>query len=150
MKVCITCSPGGHLTEALQLLPILKKHKVFFYTIDVSHVKNSLKGYRKYLVSNPTRNPLKFFSVLLSSMAALIKEQPKAIISFGAGVTVPISLLGKILFGSKLIYVECSAQVHEPSLTGRILYNFADLFFVQWKYLKEKYGSKAIYGGLII
>ena len=150
MNVCIACSPGGHLTEALQLLPILKKHKAFFYTIDVAHVKDSLKGRTKYLVDNPTRNPLKFVSVLIKSLVALIKEQPKVIISFGAGVTVPISLLGKILFGSKLIYIECSAQVREPSLTGKILYNFADLFFVQWKYLKAKYGEKAIYGGLII
>ena len=150
MKIGITCSPGGHLTEAMQMLPILKAHQIFFYTIDVEHTKKSLKNYKQYLIQNPVRNPLKYIFVIFSSFLTLIKEKPNVIISFGAGPTIPISLLGKLLFGSKLIYVECSAQVYEPSLSGRIIYPFADLFFVQWKSLKGKYGDRAIYGGLLI
>jgi len=150
MKIGIACSPGGHLTEALQMLPILDKHKIFFYTIDVEHTRKSLRKHRRYLIQNPIRNPLKYLSIIFSSLSVLIKENPKVIISFGAGPTVPIALLGKLLFGSKLIYIECSAQVYEPSLSGKILYPFTDLFFVQWRYLKEKYGDKAIYGGLLI
>ena len=150
MKVCISCSPGGHLTEALQILPSLKKHKVFFYTIDVEHTRKSLSKYKKYLIPNPVRNPLKYLFVILHSLTVLLKERPNAVISFGAGPSLPISLLGKLLFGSRLIYVECSAQVYEPSLTAKMIYPFADLFFVQWKYLKEKLGDKAIYGGLLI
>ena len=150
MKICVTCSPGGHLTEAIQILPILKKHQVVFYTIYTEHTKQILKKYKKYFINNPVRNPLKYLSVIASSVTTLIKERPKVIISFGAGPTVPISLLGKFLFGSKLIYVECSAQVYEPSISGKIIYPFADMFLVQWKYLKEKYGEKAIYGGLLI
>ncbi len=150
MKIGIACSPGGHLTEALQMLPILKKHRIFFYTIDMEHTRKSLKSYKRYLIKNPVRNPLKYISVIFSSISALIKEKPKVIISFGAGPTIPISLLGKLLFGCKLIYIECSAQVYEPSATGKIIYPFADLFFVQWKYLAGKFGDKAIYGGLLI
>lgn len=150
MKICVTCSPGGHLTEALQILPALKKHKVFFYTIYTEHTKQILKSYKKYFISNPIRNPIKYLSVIASSFSTLIKERPRVIISFGAGPTLPISLLSKLLFGCKLIYVECSAQVYEPSLTGKIIYPFSDLFFVQWNYLKEKFGNKAIFGGLLI
>ena len=150
MKIGITCSPGGHLTEAMQILPILKKHKIFFYTIDIENTRKSLKKYKKYLIQNPVRNPIKYISVFFSSLVALINEKPKIIISFGAGPTVPISLLGKLLFGCKLIYIECSAQVYEPSISGKIIYPFADLFFIQWPYLKEKYGDKAVYGGLLI
>lgn len=150
MKIGIACSPGGHLTEALQILPILNKHQIFFYTIDVEHTRKSLRKYKRYLIRNPIRSPLKYLSVIISSLSVLFKEKPKVLISFGAGPTVPIVLMGKFLFGSKLIFVECAAQVYKPSLSGKIIYPFADLFFVQWRYLKEKYGDKAIYGGLLI
>jgi len=150
MKVCIACSPGGHFAESLQVLPIVKKHEVFYYTIDVPYIRQTLAKSKNYLVSNPTRNPLKYFFIILSSLFVLLKEKPDVIITFGAGVTVPIALLGKLLFGSKLIYVECSAQVYKPAMSGKLIYPFADLFFVQWKYLKDQYGKKAIYGGLLI
>jgi len=150
MKICIACSSGGHLTEAMELLPIIKKHDVFFFTLEVEHIKKSLKKYRLYLSDDPKRNPVKFFRLFLNSMLVLIKEKPDLVISTGAGVTLPLSILSKILFGSKIIYIECSAQVFRPSLTGRIIYWFSDLFFVQWKSLLKFFGKKAIYGGLII
>jgi len=152
MKICIACSPGGHLIESLQLLPILRKHEVFFYTVDEYHVRKTLKKYRKYFGPRLLRNPLQIFDYIkniFKSISVLLKEKPYVIISFGAGETIPISVFGK-LFGRKLIYIECSAQVYTPSISGKILYPFADLFFVQWRYLLKKYGDDAIYGGLLI
>ena len=149
-KICIACSAGGHFAEAMQLLPILKDYNVFFFTFYVSHIRNSLKGYNVYYTLNPKRSPLIYMRIFLKSLFVLLKEKPKVIISTGAGSTVPISLLGKFLFRTKLIYVDCSAQVRTSSLTGRIIYSIADLFFVQWKLLRERYGEKAIYGGLLI
>jgi UDP-N-acetylglucosamine:LPS N-acetylglucosamine transferase len=49
-----------------------------------------------------------------------------------------------------LVFIETNSRIVKPSLTGRILYPFADLFFVQWKPLLKKYGKKAKYGGLLI
>ncbi len=148
--ICIACSAGGHFAEAIQLLPLLKDYNIFFFTFYVSHISKSLKGYRVYYTWNPRRNPLIYMRIFLKSLFVLLKERPKVIISTGAGSTVPISLLGKLLFRTKLIYVDCSAQVRTPSLTGRITYNISDLFFVQWKSLRDRYGEKAIYGGLLI
>lgn len=150
MKICIACSPGGHLTEAFQLIPSISKHNLIIFTIDAGYVKRYLSKHKTYLVENPGRNLLKFIEVIFQSLKTLIKERPKVIISFGAGVTLPLCLFGKLFFNSKLIYIECSAQVHKPSITGRIVYYFADLFFVQWQYLLEKYGRRAVYGGLLI
>ncbi len=76
-------------------------------------------------------------------------EKPNVIISTGSNITIPIFILGKLL-GCKTIYIECSAQVRTPSLSGKICYLFADLFIVQWKYLLNRYGNKAVYGGLLI
>jgi UDP-N-acetylglucosamine:LPS N-acetylglucosamine transferase len=150
MKICITCSAGGHLVEALQILPILKKQDIFFFTFIAPHLEKTLKKFRVYYVENPVRNPVLLIKLFLKSLFILFKEKPDVIISTGANVTVFVSILGKAFFKSKLIYVECAAQVFKPSLTGRILYYFSDLFFVQWKSLLKCYGKKAIYGGLLI
>ncbi len=150
MKICVSSSAGGHLAEALQIVSELKNHEIFFFTFYVNHIKRSLKKYLVYFTFNPRRNPLVYFRIILKSFLVLLKERPKIIISTGAGVTIPISILGKLLFRSKLIYTECSAQVFKPAITGKILYPFADLFFVQWKYLLKYYGKKAQYGGLLI
>ncbi|MEM4214993.1 MAG: PssD/Cps14F family polysaccharide biosynthesis glycosyltransferase [Candidatus Pacearchaeota archaeon] len=145
MKICITCSPGGHLIEAIQLLPILKGHEVFFYTYSEKHIKKKLCNKKTYII----KKPLNILRNFWNSLKIFIKEKPDIVISTGANVTVPISIIAKF-FGKKLIFIECSAQVFTPSLTGRILYPFADLFIVQWKPLLKKYGKKAIYGGLLI
>jgi len=150
MKICIACSAGGHLIESMRLLPILEKYDVFYFTFFVQHLKKTLKKYRTHFTVNPKRNPIKFMRVIFDSLKVLIKEKPKVIISTGAGVTIPICILGKLLLRSKIIYIECSAQVYKPSLTGRVIYFIADLFFVQWKYLLRVYGTRAIYGGLLI
>ena len=148
MKICLTCSGGGHLTEILQLLPIVKNYDFFFFTFDTGHARMTLKKVRSYFTIDPLRKPFKMLKVIYDSLLIFLKEKPDVIISTGANVTVPMCLIGK-LCGSKLIYIECSAQVFRPSLSGRILYRFSDLFFVQWKYLK-KYYKNAIYGGNLL
>jgi hypothetical protein len=50
------------------------------------------------------------------------------------------------LFGAKLISIESMARIERPTLTARMLYPFANLFFVQWPGLL-KYFPKAEYMG---
>jgi beta-1,4-N-acetylglucosaminyltransferase len=80
----------------------------------------------------------------------LLKERPAILFSTGSEIAIPSFYLGKLLFRTKLIYLECSAQVYQASLTGRLVYPITDLFLVQWKPLLKRYGTKAKYvGGLI-
>jgi beta-1,4-N-acetylglucosaminyltransferase len=72
------------------------------------------------------------------------------IISTGAGVAVPTCFLGKFLFKSKFIFIESFCRIKEPSLSGKLIYPIADLFFVQWKNLLNFYGKKAIYRGSVV
>lgn len=148
MKICLAASGGGHLTEIMELLPILKKYQIFFFTFKADHIEKTLREYKGYYVENPVPK-IKMLKVIFPSVVCLLKEKPNVIISTGSNITIPIFILGKLL-GCKTIYIECSAQVRTPSLSGKICYLFADLFIVQWKYLLNRYGNKAIYGGLLI
>ena len=69
------------------------------------------------------------------------------IISTGVLATVPLCLVCK-LFGKKLIFIESYAKVKTPTLTGKLLYPFADRFYVQWQELLEFYPKARYVGGI--
>ena len=58
-----------------------------------------------------------------------------------------MALIAKIL-GSKIIYIETFANITTKTITGKLVYKFADLFIVQWKSMLELYPN-AKYGGWI-
>jgi UDP-N-acetylglucosamine:LPS N-acetylglucosamine transferase len=60
-------------------------------------------------------------------------------------VAVPACALARLL-GIKVIFVETGSRVTALSLTGRLMYRIANLFFVQWPDLVQRY-PKAIYAG---
>jgi UDP-N-acetylglucosamine:LPS N-acetylglucosamine transferase len=84
----------------------------------------------------------------LNSLIILVRSKPRAILSTGPAISVPVSIIGK-LFGKKIIFIETGSRVKNLSLTGRIMYRFADLFFIQWPQL-QKVAPKAIYAGRLI
>jgi beta-1,4-N-acetylglucosaminyltransferase len=49
---------------------------------------------------------------------------------------VPFVILGRIL-GINVVYIESMARITSPSLTGRLVYPFADTFIVQWPELQR-------------
>jgi UDP-N-acetylglucosamine:LPS N-acetylglucosamine transferase len=150
MKICIVSSAGGHLVQCLKLLPILKKHKVFVITFEKTPLRSLLKGIKTYLIENPKRNPIKYIMFTPRFLSILINENPDVVITTGAGVAVPICLFAKFFFDSKIIFIESFSRIYKPSSTGKILYDFADLFLVQWPKLRKEYGEKAIYVGSLL
>lgn len=144
LKICITCSAGGHLKQALTIARSINYEK-FLVTYAAPHLKKFDQQMKIYTIAHPKRNPIKLIYNAIQAMKVLIKEKPALIISTGADVTVCTSLLGKLL-GAKLIYIESGGNVYTPSLTGKILHPFADLFIVQWQPMLSNF-NKAVMGG---
>lgn len=145
MKICLSCSAGGHLTEMLQLLEAFEDHTTFFITFREENSKN-LKN--AYFIEDPKRNPFKAILNTLQTIHILLKERPDIIVTTGAGGSIAACFFGKLL-GTKIIYIEGFARVNTKSLTGRILYPIADLFLVQWEPLLRLYGKNAQYRGSV-
>ena len=145
-KIGLICSAGGHFTEMLQLREAFQGHRIFVITYREKATLNQENTY--YLET--WRSPTGFIVGLIKIFIIFLKEKPDILFSTGSEIAVPPFYLGKFLFRTKLIYLECSAQVYRPSLTGRCVYPITDLFLVQWEFLLKKYGPKAKYvGGLI-
>jgi UDP-N-acetylglucosamine:LPS N-acetylglucosamine transferase len=145
VKLCFVCSHGGHLAESKLIAEALKgRHDVFFVTDSDLPVGGPD---RVYYVKSFVRNPFKVFLTAWQILRILMKEKPDALVSTGAEVALPAFYMGKVFFRLPTVYVECSAQVVSPSLTGRLIYPVSSLFLVQWQTLLAHYGPKARYEG---
>jgi beta-1,4-N-acetylglucosaminyltransferase len=146
-KIGLVCSPGGHLVEVLQLMDAFEDYSFFFITYGE---KATIDLQNTYYIGNFARNPLSLITGILKILYIFLKEKPRVLFSTGSEIAIPSFYIGKFLFRTKLVYLECSAQVYHPSLTGKWVYPIADLFLVQWEYLLTQYGPKARHAGGLI
>ncbi len=145
VKIALVSSCGGHLTDVRALRPVYEGHEHFYVLNDRAILPKDMEG-KTIFIRHSERDWL-FFLNLWEAWRILRKERPNLILSTGAGPVVPFALVGKVL-GIPTVYIEISASVTEPSLSGRIMYRLADKFFYQWEGLR-RYFPKGIYGGLI-
>lgn len=153
-RVMFISSTGGHLSEMMQLSPMFDKYEYFIITEKTKsnmYLKEKYKNRVGYLVYGTKSRflvyPFKLLYNCFKSLFYYIKVRPKAIITTGAHTAGPMCCIGKIL-GSKIIYIETLANINTKTITGRIIYRFADLFIVQWESMLKLY-PKAKYGGWI-
>jgi beta-1,4-N-acetylglucosaminyltransferase len=143
MKICLTCSHGGHLTEILQLMDAFEGNDVFFITYKGLRSSNLKKA---YLIDNLGKNPIRFLKSLPIIYDIISREKPDLIVSTGAEIAIPTFYIAK-LFGIKLVFIETICRVTQPTISGKLLYPIVDLFLVQQKELLKYYGKKARYEG---
>ena len=145
-KIVGISSGGGHLTELFDAIPESIEGEINYITFKNGHTKRSLQNKRHYFVIDPHISKIKYFFNFVQAFFLFIYLRPKVIISTGAGIAISFMLIGRY-FGSKLIFIESGARVYTASKTGEFIYKYTDLFFVQYKTMKEKY-PKSILGSL--
>ncbi|GAB6168201.1 UDP-N-acetylglucosamine--LPS N-acetylglucosamine transferase [Clostridium carnis] len=147
-KICFIASTGGHFEQLMMLKPIMDKYDSFIITEKTLY--KSIKDKRKtyYLKQVNREEKTWVFKMIINTINSLkiyIKEKPDIVISTGALATIPICIIAKV-FRKKLIFIESFAKITTPTLTGKLLYKFADQFYVQWEEMLKVY-PKAIYKG---
>lgn len=157
-KILVVWGSGGHSLQVSKLLHLLGNRYQYFHMIrsedPIGNKQVTAPG--KIFKFHETRafhdnifvTLLKVIRTIIESFLILQKTQPDAIISAGAGPAVPVSILGR-LQGKKIIFLESWSRVNNPSESGKLIYPFSSLFFVQWPELKKKY-PKAIYAGRLM
>ena len=155
MRLLIVLGSGGHTKEMIRLVDLLGPRYEYCYLVaaddELSLQKIKLPG-PVYRVIRPrwknTSWPVAGLRTLWSSLQALwvlVRLRPQTILSTGPGVAVPASVLSRLL-GVKVVYIETGSRIFALSASGKILYRFADLFFVQWPELLPLC-PKAVYAG---
>jgi len=147
-KVCLAYSAGGHHTELLKALDGIYFENSFHVTFKSGRFSAD-SSCKRYFLTHPQK---KIGRTLLNAFEAfrlLLKERPEIIISTGADVTVPIIIFGKLFFSCKIIFIESAGDM-TPTLTGRLVYNFCDLFIVQWPEQKKYYPDAVLSKGILL
>jgi len=147
VKVCIVSSAGGHLTEVRCLADAYARFDYFYVLNDQAFLTDEMRG-RTYFISHSERD-WRFLLNFWEAFRILLRERPRVILSTGAGPVVPFAIVGKALFGAKVIFVETVTRMSKPSLTGRIMYYVADDFFYQWKTLASFFPKGRCGGPLV-
>jgi beta-1,4-N-acetylglucosaminyltransferase len=155
MKLLVILGGGGHTTEMLKLVNLLgpdyEYHYLLVKEVNFSQDRIEMPG-TVHQVRRPRGMHDSVWAAVVNSGIALaqitmtlLKVRPQAVIGCGPAISVLASIAGKLI-GAKAIHVETGSRVSTLSLSGKIMYKIADLFFVQWTPLKVKH-PKAIYAG---
>lgn len=148
LKLCFAASSGGHYEQLLMLRPLMKKYDSFVVTEEILY-KTQIQNERMYYLKQVNRKEKTFLfhmiTNLIRSLKIYVKEKPDVVICTGVLAMIPICLIAKVA-GKKLIYIESFAKVTSATLTGKLLYRYADQFYVQWEQMLQIY-PKAIYVG---
>lgn len=150
LKLVFAASSGGHLEQLLMLKPLMEKYDSVLVTEKTEYGAGNLNLKTYYLTQINRKEILFIPKFLLNSCKAfmiLVRERPKVMITTGVLAVVPLALLVK-LFGGKLIYLESFAKVTSKTLSGKLLYKFADQFYVQWEEMLKLYPNAIYKGGI--
>ena len=157
-NIGILTSSGGHLTEAMSIIEAFEGYNRFLIVHDLPTLTgiqiNEVRRIYKLRVIMGYTSLMAVFLTACVNVLEIIRifwiERPSVLFSTGAEIAIPAFYVGKILFRTRLIYLETLTRVKELSLTGKVLYPVVDLFLVQWPELLKKAGPKAVYGGRLI
>lgn len=148
IKVCFAASSGGHYEQILMLRPLMDKYDSFVLTEETRY-RACLDGETTYYLCQVNRRemsaPVRMLINVMRSIYIFVREQPDVVVCTGVLSMIPMCLLAK-MFGRKLIYIESFAKITSATETGKLLYRWADQFYVQWESMLDIY-PKALYRG---
>lgn len=166
VRLLAVLGSGGHTTEMLRIVKILDDEFspiCFVYADTDKHscqmVQQMIqKPYTIKTIPRAREVKQSWATTVISTLRAIFHAipiafdvRPDLLLVNGPGTCIPIILASLLLqlttnHDVKLVFIESYCRVERLSLTGRLLYYFADVFFVQWPQLCEKY-PRAIYRG---
>lgn len=128
-------------------MPAYSVHDHFYVLNDQALLPPDMVG-KTWFIAHSERD-WKFLLNLWEAFRILWRERPTVILSTGAGPAVPFAIVGRLFFGTRVVFVETITRIHRPSMTGRIMYRLAHEFFYQWESLRPSF-PKGTYGGPLL
>lgn len=150
IKICFAASSGGHFEQLLMLKKLMEKYDSFIVTEKTLYATLS-DDIKLYYMKQVNRKEFTFIfrmiANLFRSLHIFFREKPDVVITTGAMAMIPMCLIAK-MFRKKLIFIESFAKVTSPTKTGKLMYKFADRFYVQWESMLEIYPDAIYLGGI--
>lgn len=167
--VMFASNDGGHFSQLVALKELFGKYKSVILTDNKRANKEipSLKDViaiefamafaekRDELTRDKTRKLTHasylsaYWELFKQCHAVWKKYRPKVVISTGSNIAVPLCFISK-LHGSRFVYIETRAKVYHKTISGKIVWRFADKVIVQWPEMVDVYHGHAEYYGTLV
>jgi len=156
----ISYGQGGHQEEMRRLLnkiePLVTESTQLIILTDSDKPLKTSLTIKKKIIYQEVRDKHSLFKTMINLPKTIIKQvvdtinilinQPvDGIVITGPGVSIIPAIVCKFC-GKKVVVFESWCRFEHKSLTGKLLYRFSDLFFVQNKSMKALY-KNSIYKG---
>ncbi|MGD9508846.1 MAG: UDP-N-acetylglucosamine--LPS N-acetylglucosamine transferase [Geminicoccaceae bacterium] len=146
-RTCWAYSPGGHLAELERATAGIRFADRFDVTFAGGRPPQEAPR-RVYLVCHPRRSVVRTLRNAARSLLNVLRERPRLVISTGADVAVAVCILARLL-GARLVFIETAGEL-APTLAGRLVYPFADLFVVQWPDKADSFPRAVVASGPLL
>lgn len=132
-RVLFVCSSGGHLDQLLALLPAPDGVDIAIATFLKPDAVGKIEGFRSYGLFWPTNRSVKALIINTARAFRILRsEHPSVIVSSGAAAAVAFFVVGKLVYRTRNVFVECFDRIDNPTLTARMVRPVTDLFICQW------------------
>lgn len=146
LNLCLIACPAGHMTELLTLMPAFEGHGNFIVTYDSIRTEHFHRITAVHTIPEIGFSIWRFALTFFIAFRLLWRERPDVIISTGTQLAIPFFVVGRML-GITTVFIESVCKIHSTTRTGRLIYPFANHFFVLWPSMIEVYGPRAVYEG---
>ena len=102
-----------------------------------------------FFTQNIGANPVRMLKATIWAWEILRREKPDVILSLGAEIAIPFIYFARFM-DIKTIFIESWCRVEGLSKTGKLVYNIADQFWVQWPQLLDGCGPRVQYKGSVV
>jgi UDP-N-acetylglucosamine:LPS N-acetylglucosamine transferase len=141
-------SGGGHWVELRRILPAFEGLEVVYASVDAT-TDADLGQARYYRIRDVSRrDPLGFAVILWQLVRIMRREHPDVVVTTGAAPGLMALLVGKLVSGSRTVWIDTIASVEGMSLSGRLARFVADAWLVQWAHLARPGGPE--YWGAVL
>jgi beta-1,4-N-acetylglucosaminyltransferase len=123
---------GGHLLELVLLAEHFSPYTRAWVTQDKDDSRSLLRGEVIHFAHGPTcRSPKNLVRNILVAWRVIGQTRPRAVITTGAGASVPFAWIARLRSDSVVIFIEIFGS-SRPSLSCRLVQPVADRIYVQW------------------
>lgn len=148
-KLLLVCNPGGHFSSMKGLREFWENYPrewVTYHSIDTQQLEVNEKVH--WVLMQEARMIGRACINFIIALFVLQKSRPTLVISTGASLAVPFICASKI-YGIRTVFIESISRSRDLSLSGKLVYNLVDEFYVQWPECQYRF-PKAKYQGVIV
>jgi UDP-N-acetylglucosamine:LPS N-acetylglucosamine transferase len=138
----VATSAGGHWVQMRRLLPAFEGLEVISAGVE-TRLDPDLGPAAYYRIRHVSRrDPLGFFVIAWQLARVMRRERPDVVVTTGAAPGLMALLVGKLVAGSRTVWIDSIASVEGMSLSGRLARYVADAWLVQWAHLARPEGPE--------